>query len=272
MTSALDLDAYFERIGYAGPRAPTLDTLAALHLHHPRMIPFENLSPFLGRPVPLDTAAIERKLVHGRRGGYCYEHNLLFGGVLTALGFRVSGLAARAMWNIPEGTVRPRSHMLLRVDVGGVDYLADVGFGGLTLTGPLRFQTDVEQDTPHETIRLVRVEHGVAMQARVEEGWKTLYQFGDEPHVLADYEMGNWYVSTHPASPFRTDLMAARAGDGVRHTLRNREQAIHRLNGTTQRWRLASAAGLRTALERTFGLDLSGLPEIDAALERVATG
>jgi arylamine N-acetyltransferase len=66
--------------------------------------------------------------------------------------------------------------------------------------------------------------------------------------------------------------MAARAGDGVRHTLRNREQAVHRLNGTTQRWRIGSAAELRTTLERTFGLDLSGLPEVDAALERVAAG
>ncbi len=270
MTSALNLDAYFERVGYSGPHTATLETLATLHLLHPRAIPFENLNPFLGLPVPLDVAALERKLVHGGRGGYCYEHNLLFGSVLTGLGFHVTGLAARALWNVPEGTVRPRSHMLLRVSVSGAEHLADVGFGGLTLTGPLRFEPDVAQATPHETIRLVRVEYGLEMQAMVKDGWKALYQFGDEPHVLADYEMGNWYVSTHPTSPFRTDLIAARAGDGVRHTLRNREQAIHRLDGSTQRWLLASGAAIRTALERTFGLDLSDLPGVDDALDRVA--
>jgi N-hydroxyarylamine O-acetyltransferase len=267
---SLDLDAYFERIGYSGSRSPTLETLAALHRRHPQAIPFENLNPLLGRPVPLDPAALERKLVRDRRGGYCYEHNLLFAGVLRALGFRVAGLAARVLWNVAEGTMRPRTHMLLRVEVDGAEYVADVGFGGLTLTGPLRLEPDIEQRTPHEAFRLVRIAQGLAMQAFIHGDWKTLYHFGHEPHVLADYEMANWYVSTHPASLFVTDLIAARTAEGVRHTLRNRELSVHPLNQPSERRLLTSAGELRTALAHTFGVELADLPELDAALARIA--
>lgn len=34
----LDLDVYFQRIGYAGPRTPTLSTLNAIVLHHAQTI------------------------------------------------------------------------------------------------------------------------------------------------------------------------------------------------------------------------------------------
>src|SRR3712207_6616725 len=103
----MDLDSYFERIGYTGTRTPTLDTLRAIHLLHPRTIPFENLDPLLGRPVRLDAAFLRAKLIAERRGGYCYEHNLLLKDVLEALGYPVRPLAARVMWNVPEGVVRP---------------------------------------------------------------------------------------------------------------------------------------------------------------------
>ena len=102
MTSNIDIDAYLDRIGYEGSRHPSLETLAALHLAHPGAIPFENLDPLLRRPVRLDAASLEQKLVRDRRGGYCYEHNQLFGDVLKGMGYQVSGLAARVMWNAPD--------------------------------------------------------------------------------------------------------------------------------------------------------------------------
>src|SRR5579862_8685786 len=154
LPEAPDLEAYCRRIGYAGPRTATFDTLAALHRLHPQAIPFENLDTLLKRPVALGAAAFERKMMSGGRGGWCFEHNLLLGGVLEALGFGVTGYAARVLWGVPEGVTRARTHMLLGVDCDQ-PYIADVGFGGLTLTGPLRLVADVEQATPHETFRLV---------------------------------------------------------------------------------------------------------------------
>lgn len=85
----LDLGAYFDRIGYGGEAAPNLEVLRALMAAHTGSIPFENLDPLMGVPVDdLSPAALADKLVHRRRGGYCYEQNGLLGYALAEIGFR----------------------------------------------------------------------------------------------------------------------------------------------------------------------------------------
>jgi N-hydroxyarylamine O-acetyltransferase len=120
------MDAYFARIGFDGPRTPTPDTLRAVHLAHAQAIAFENLSPLMGRPVPLDLPSLEDKLVRAGRGGYCFEQNALFAAALRELGFTVTGLGARVIWNAPEDAVRPVTHMVLKVEAAGEPYIADV--------------------------------------------------------------------------------------------------------------------------------------------------
>src|SRR5262245_53404654 len=133
----LDLDADRHRIGYTGPLTPTRETLAGLHLAHATHIPFENLDILLGRPIRLDLEALQAKLVRGRRGGYCFEQNTLFAAALERVGFPVTRLAARV--RLGATGVRPRTHMLLKVDLEGASFLADVGFGGEGLLQPLPF-------------------------------------------------------------------------------------------------------------------------------------
>ena len=116
-SDAIDLDTYFQRIGYGGDRTPTLKTLQSIHQRHAEAIAFENLNPFLKQPVLLDIKSLQKKLVHEGRGGYCFEQNLLLRSVLIALGFQVTTLAARVLLNLPPGTITPRSHMLLQVDI-----------------------------------------------------------------------------------------------------------------------------------------------------------
>ena len=107
----VDLDAYFARIGYAGPRDASLSTLRALHGLHPAVIAFEAIDCLLDRGVDISPGAVDAKLIHGRRGGYCFEHNSLFARVLTGLGFDVEGLAARVRWNMaPDAPAQPRTH------------------------------------------------------------------------------------------------------------------------------------------------------------------
>lgn len=269
MAAPIDLDAYFRRIGYDGGRAPTLETLRALHARHTEAIPFENLNPFLGWPVLLDLPSIERKLVGEGRGGYCFEQNSLFRAGLEALGFATTGLAARVIWNEPEGAITPRSHMLLRVEVGGSPYVADVGFGGQTLTGPLRLEPWAEQATPHEPYRLMPAGDEFVMEARIRGGWRPLYRFDLKEQPRADYEVSNWYLSHHPESHFVTSLIAARQAPGHRYTLRDRELAVHRLGGGTERRTLADVRELREALEGVFRIGLPDSPELEAALGRV---
>jgi N-hydroxyarylamine O-acetyltransferase len=268
-----DLDTYFERIGFRGPREPTLETLSTLHRLHPSAIPFENLDPLLGRPVRLDADSLQLKLVRQQRGGYCYEHNLLFARVLRALGFRVIGLAARVLWNAPDDdAIRPRSHMLLRVDIDGTGYVADVGFGGLTLTAPLRLDATLEQQTQHEPFRLVRTGDELLLQARLRDAWKTLYRFGGEAQLDVDYEVASWYTSTYPSSIFVTSLMVARVLADRRYAMLNDELAVHHLNGPTERRVLSSTPEVRTVLEETFGIRVPDDPKLEPALQGLLRG
>ena len=276
--AALDLDAYFARVGYAGPRAATLETLRTLHAKHAATIPFENLNPLAGWPVHLDVTSVEKKLVRGGRGGYCFEQNLLFSHVLRALGFAVTDLAARVLWRSrTDDDIRPRTHMLLLVDVEGEPHIADVGFGGQSLTGPLRFVTDVEQATPHEPFRLRRLEgtpqEEYKLQALVGKFWKTLYRFDLQPQLGPDFEMANHYLCTSEQSHFRSSLLAARALPDRRYGLANNFLSTHHLKGPSERRAVKSIPEMRRVLEDVFGITLpQGAEEqaqLDGAIARV---
>jgi N-hydroxyarylamine O-acetyltransferase len=265
----VDLDAYFRRIDIARPRSPTLDALKAIQLAHPQAIAFENINPFLHWPVKLDLASIEEKLVRRGRGGYCFEQNLLLAAVLRALGFSVRQLAARVLWRQPEDAITPRSHMLLLVDAGREKYICDVGFGGMTLTVPLRFEMDVEQATPHEPFRLIEAAGYFVLQAKVRGEWSPVYRFDLQEQFLADYEVSNWYLSNFPGSHFVTGLIAARPAPGRRYALSNNEFAVHHTGGKSEHRLLTSPGELRETLERDFLLRLPNKPEFDAALRRL---
>lgn len=265
-----DLDAYLARVGYRGSRAATLDTLEALHLLHPAAIPFENLNPLLGLPVPLDIDSLQAKMVASRRGGWCFEQNTLFRAALEALGFRVNSLGARVLWNAPAGSpIGPRSHMLLLVDIGGRSYIADVGFGGNVLTGPLRLEPHTAQSTPHEPHRLTPIDNGFALEANVRGEWGAFYRFTLEPQFPSDYEVSNWYLCHHPSSFFRHQILAALIKPEGRYGLRNNALAIHRQEGTEKRL-LSSAAALRACLEADFGIELPESPELADKLEKLS--
>jgi N-hydroxyarylamine O-acetyltransferase len=276
----LNLDAYFERIAYAGPRRADLQTLHALHLAHTQSIPFENLSPFFGMEVRLDVPSLLDKFARQRRGGYCYEHNLLFQHVLHALGFCARGLAARVRWNVPEDRLTPRSHMLLLVEIGGAQYIADTGFGGLTLTAPLRLETGIEQDTPHGPFRLLRDERkgegkdraeydAYRLEACLGGEWKILYVFDLQPQVLPDYEVSSWYLSHHPQSIFTTGLLAALPAIDGRHALRNNIYTFHGRDGRQEKKMLETVDELKDVFERIFRIRMPDLPDADRRLEKL---
>lgn len=265
----VDLEAYLARIAVRAPVGPTLATLRELHARHAEHIPFENLAPFLGEPVALELGALEDKLVRRRRGGWCFEQNLLFAHVLETIGFSVKRLAARVRWNAAPGVVGPRSHMLLVVHVEGAPWIADVGFGGLTLTAPLRFEPGIVQQTPHEPHRLVPEGERFVLEAEVSGTWRALYAFDTNEQQLADYEVSNWYLANHPKSQFVNGILAARAAPDRRHALRNARYAIHHASGTTERRVLASVEEFRAVLQGDLRIPLPDSPLLDARLERL---
>jgi N-hydroxyarylamine O-acetyltransferase len=265
---AFDLSAYLARIAYDGPRTPTLETLRAIQLLHPQAIAFENLNPLLGLPVRLDVESLQRKLIRSRRGGYCFEHNGVLLQALRALGFRVSCLAARVVWNNPADTVPPRSHMALRVALDDGIYLADVGFG-MSPTAPLRLQADLEQRTPHESFRLLQEDGQFTLQCQLAGRWQSFYRFDLQEQAPIDYEVANYYVSTWPGSHFVRSLIAARATPDRRYGLRNNKLSIHPLTGESEQRALASAAEMRAALGDLFGIAVPEPERFDAAVARL---
>ncbi|NLG74838.1 MAG: arylamine N-acetyltransferase [Xanthomonadaceae bacterium] len=265
--NAFDLDAYFKRIRYAGPRSPTLDTLRAIHALHPAAIPFENLNPLLRLPVLLDTPSLQSKLIEEKRGGYCFEQNLLFKQALESLRFPVTGLAARVIWNRSEDAITSRSHMLLLVEVEGEQYIADVGFGGQTLTAPLRLELDVEQETPHEPFRLIEHDGDFLLQAKIRDQWKSLYRFDLQRQYPVDYEVSSWYLSNHPESPFVTGLRVARAMPGKRFNLFGKELTTHTRGAESTSHTLRSVDELRDTLETIFGIQLPEHPDLARKLD-----
>lgn len=267
-----DLDAYFARIGYGGPRVATLAVLRDLHALHPRAIAFENLDSFLARPVRLDLPALEEKLVRARRGGYCFEQNTLFWKVLDALGFAVTGLAARVLWNQPEDTINPRSHMLLRVELDGATWLADVGFGGVTQTAPLLLAPGAVQQTPHEPYRLLETGDHHRLQVEIGGEWRTVFRFDMTRHFDVDYVVSSHFVSTWPASAFVTTIMAARALPDRRLALRNDRMTVHETGGPSRQTRFATAAALRATLAADFGIDVPEPARFDARFDALGFG
>lgn len=202
----LDLDAYLGRIDHRGPVRPTAACLRALHLSHVTSIPFENLDILLGRPIRLDLADLQAKLVHARRGGYCFEHNTLFAAALEAIGFRVTRLAARVLLGRRE--VTPRTHMVLRVEADGSEWLADVGFGGASILEPLPFEPGAVVEQFGWRFRLADVDGARVLRARRPDGWLDHYAFTFEPQHPVDFEVANHYTSTHPSSLFTRVLTA----------------------------------------------------------------
>ncbi|MCP2333695.1 arylamine N-acetyltransferase family protein [Actinoalloteichus caeruleus] len=224
----LDLDAYLARIGYDGDRAPNADTLRAVHRAHATTVPFENLGLLSGGGVRLDTASLQDKLVRRRRGGYCFEQNVLLAAALERLGYRVSGVSTRI--RLGSRNVRPAAHAALLVEAEERMWLADVSVGeqGVLEPTPLVSGAEVRQGAGWRH-RLAREEDGTwALQLARGEDWQDLYGFTLEPHYRVDYVVQNHFAATHPTSPFRRTLFGSRGGEETAHSLSGLDLTVSR--------------------------------------------
>ena len=263
MSDEFRLQSYLARIGHRGPIVADLDTLKALQTAHLEAIPFEAIDPLLGRAVKLDLASLQAKLVDSARGGYCFEHNLLFKAALQAIGFHVTGLVGRPRWIVPAGSpLGPKTHMLLRIDLDGSAYLVDVGFGACLLDAPLLLKTNVEQTTALGTYRLTESGEQLTLSAKRPAGWRDMYVFDLQPQIQADYDLGNWFTSTSPLVPFTGRLVVERTAGGRRHKLVNRLLSTEQRDGeVTSERQLASAAELGDVLRDVFRITPPVRPE-----------
>lgn len=263
-----DLDAYLRRIGFIGEPRADRSTLTALVAAHCAAIPFENLDPLLGRAVDLAPQALVDKLVHARRGGYCFEQNGLLRLVLERIGLEVTGLAARVLWMRAEDEITPRTHMALLVALDSGPVIADVGFGGTGCTGVLDLLDGVAQETPHERFWLLRDGDGWRQEVEISGEWRPTYRFDLTPQLAVDYELANWWTCANPQSHFTFSLVAARALPGRRLALRNFDYAVHTADGAAERRTLSGPEEACAVLETQFAI---AVPERERLLERLRT-
>lgn len=269
MPEKVNLNAYFERIGFAGSIAPTIQTLEQLHALHPAVIPFENIAPLIGEQVMLDQQSLEKKLLIDKRGGFCFEHNFLFMRILRDLDYEVRPLLARVIWTNPEAATAPPSHMLLLIDIKGANYIADVGFGGLSLTAPLRLRSGSEQTTPHETFRLTGGDPDWTLEVKIGEEWRGVYVFTTAEAAEVDLWDINRDLSSNPASPFTMQLRASLSPSGRRLKVHNDQFTVQPTGEEAQKRALTSVAEIRAVLTDELGLTLPESEKLDAKLAGV---
>jgi N-hydroxyarylamine O-acetyltransferase len=100
------------------------------------------------------------------------------------------------------------------------------------------------------------------LEARLGGNWASLYRFSLQPQLPVDYEVSNWFTSTHPASLFVNHLIASRATAGRRCALFNNRYTVRSHDGGSERKVLRDAAALHSILDGDFGI---ALPERDVA-------
>ncbi|MFJ7147841.1 arylamine N-acetyltransferase [Streptomyces sp. NPDC100445] len=265
-TGQYDLDAYLDRIGWKGGRRADLDTLRGVHLAHALSLPFENLDPLRGTVPSLAPADLAAKMVHGRRGGYCYEHNTLLRLALEALGFRVTPLAGRVVLGAETPWSRPRTHTMLQVEVAGEaePYLADVGFGAVgALLLPVPLVPGTESEGAGRRHRLAPLPHdgppGLWQLETYDRGdgvWAGQYAFTREPFTAVDLEVFNWYVATHPRSPFTRRPYLQRT-TAERHLALDGDRFTETLtDGTVSERTLTIEAQARRLVDEEFGIEV----------------
>ena len=213
----MNVEAYLQRINYHGSHEPTPETLRALQVAHLRAVPFENLSIHNGEPIVLDEDALFTKIVERKRGGFCYECNGVFAGLLRALGFRVAMLGAGVAHR--EGGFGPNfDHMALMVTLAD-RWLVDVGFGE-SFVEPLLLDSRDVQVQGTRAFRIVDEDGYLVVMRRTDQGaWEPQYRFTLQPYEFADYEAMCHFHQTSPESHFTNNVICSRATEDGRLTL-----------------------------------------------------
>jgi N-hydroxyarylamine O-acetyltransferase len=253
----MNLDAYLRRIGAPVVSGSGLQTMQRLHRAHRENILFENLDIQAGRDIRLDLDSLQRKLVDGKRGGYCFEHNTLFGAALREVGLPVTTLLARVRRGPPERWVR--THMLLRVAAEEAVWIADVGFGGTGLLDPMLLAEGSESTQGGLTYRLRREGFYWILSMRDAAGaTNDLYEFTEEPQTAADVEMANHFTSTHRDSIFRRTLTIQCATAAERTVFRGELLARYRDGMPSEETVVRADVGAMA--RRVFGIELPDGP------------
>jgi N-hydroxyarylamine O-acetyltransferase len=232
----------------------SVETLRALHIAHTLNVPFENLDVFYRRPILLDGASLYKKIVEKRRGGYCFEMNGIFSLVLQQMGFNVTNLLAKVTIDGLHYTTK--THQAILVEIDGVQWLADVGFGNEGIISPLILKENREQKQFAHAYRLTtHPALGYVLEKKDEAGYHPLYAFTLDACSPEDFLMSNHFTSTFPESFFLTMRMCTMPTKEGRITLTDSRFKVVAHNNVSE-LPIANEDEFKAVLKEHFGLDL----------------
>lgn len=252
---ATEITAYYlKKIGFEGTLSPDIKTLSELQYRHLLTFPFENTDPFTGQIPRLDIDSLADKMLKHRRGGYCYEHNLLLKFVLKEAGFNMQGLAGRVIWNRPITEITRKTHMLLLIRKDSQEYIADTGFGGVAMGSPLRLNNREMQSTPFGDFKLSMLDGDYILNVKSGNEWKHVYRFDLARTYLPDYEMKNWFLCHYP-NLFTRSLVVIRNFPDKTLRLNNNLMKVRLQDGSQSEKQLQSPQEIISVLDNDFGIE-----------------
>jgi N-hydroxyarylamine O-acetyltransferase len=222
----MNTQAYLDRIGYKGKREASLAVLQSLHAQHIFSIPFENLDIHYGKQITLEVPSIYKKVVEKKRGGFCYELNLLFHGLLRELGFESIIIAARIFDS--QGVIGPAfDHMCLLVKLEQL-WLVDVGYGDLFVQ-PMALQTDTIQTDGRNyfMVEKIAVNEYVLLMSSDKAHFCRKYTFSTQAQLVSDFSSLCQDKQTNPNSYFVKNKVCTKPTRTGRITLFN-QKLIHK--------------------------------------------
>ena len=203
------INLYLKKMNYKDEVKIDYNTLSKLQLAHLTNIPYENIDVLNKKPLSLDAQDLFNKMILNKRGGYCFELNGLYSNLLKSLGFKVTNLAGRFIYQ--DGKTRMRLHRILKVDIDNKSYISDVGVLSELPRKSLeleigKIQNDGKCDYKFE---LDENKEYILYQRKPNKDWKQIYSFSLEPQLDIDYVLPCFYCETHSNSPFINSMKVA---------------------------------------------------------------
>ncbi len=215
----MDVQAYLTRINYKGSIEPTLDTLKHLQKAHLYAIPFENLDIHYNKEIELNIDRIYSKIIEHKRGGFCYELNGLYYELLAQLGYTVKRISARVYSK--EKAYGPEfDHLAILVNINGLEYLTDVGFGDFTLA-PLKFESGIKQKDKNGIYYIDKYDDYYRINKQIDNDMIPQYIFKDKHREFNEFKGMCHFQQHDPSSHFRTKKMITLLTADGRITLNN---------------------------------------------------
>lgn len=249
------INLYLKKMNYKDEVKIDYNTLSKLQIAHLTNIPYENIDVLNKKSLSLDAQDLFNKMILNKRGGYCFELNGLYSNLLKSLGFNVTNLAGRFIYQ--DGKTRMRLHRILKVDIDGKSYISDVGVLSELPRKSLELIVDkVQNDGKCDyKFELDENKEYILYQKKPNKDWKQIYSFSLEPQLDIDYVLPSFYCETHLNSPFINSMKVAIYTEEEHIRLFDGELIFYK-DGEVRRLEKICDKELEDVLKKYFGIEL----------------